>query len=512
MGITVEELVTKYTFDIDSKALTALNKELNGTRDLLKGFSVIVGGAAAAIFGIAKTTANAGEDALKASQKFGISAQSYQEFMYAARGEADALRTSFLFLNKSVAEVAKGNKETQKEFAKLGIVNPQAYKSEDLIMRLADSFKRMPNDASRTAAAVGIFGKQGANLLPFLVQGSAEIKRLREEAKETGYVLTDEAVAASDEFNDSLDDLHNTLLGVRNTVGVELIKVLKPLMDQFREWLIVNRKILAQDLGEFFKGLGEFLKITWKAALGLSRAVMGLSKIFGGFTNVVKIAAFALGLFAATRVLHNIGLVSMFIYKAVTAMTLFGNAALIAQAKLMAIPILIGAAIVAVGLILEDIVAFFRGEDSITGLIVEAFGSGIEWAKNKLTEFMGWLQEKMTAVGQFIAERLANIFSPLTMGMGFLQRGLNAVLGVKGGTTVGSAPATSLAGQMSPTTAPSGVGSTAVMNSSPTINQVINVGQGSDPVEIGRQTQKGTTKSLDLQLREANRAFTPGGR
>jgi hypothetical protein len=76
-----------------------------------------------------------------------------------------------------------------------------------------------------------IFGKNGADMMPFLELGPEQIKALGIEAGKYGTVLDEKAIAATAKFKDQLDILENKLDGLKVKVGTALIPILTAMAD-----------------------------------------------------------------------------------------------------------------------------------------------------------------------------------------------------------------------------------------------------------------------------------------
>lgn len=544
MALTVRELITKWGFDVDDKPL----KKMDAKIAELKSSLFMVGGAAAAaagtLFGIAKTTADAGDHALKMSQKLGIGVEALQELQFAAKlsdVSSEQLGQSLGLLSKNLTAAKGGNKEAIKSFAVLGekvsgLVRVGA-PTDDVLGAIADRFSRMPDGAKKATIAMDLFGKSGKDLIPLLNQGSKGIEETRKRARELGVVLSEDTAQASEVFNDSLTELFGALTGVRNIIGSKLIPMLTPLIQALTDWIAVNKELIAQDLGEIVSALGDFLKFTFKWASALVRSIIQMSKVFGGLNNILKIAVGLFALFAAFRTISAIGGIAMAVFDVIKAIRGLNIALMIANAQALLIPALIGLAIIALGLIIEDVVAFFQGKDSITGRVVgwfqEAFPTLTTIIKQVFEVVKFYI---MTVIAQFqlwvkvigaVANAIASVLMPVftwlwenglkpvldAMAKIFSFGGsiLTKVLGVVSGAAVEGqkALASQGLGGLTPSTAPV----TNAQNNTSQQNNVkveVNVPPGTDPSMVGNAVSSGVQKSLDNVLRPTQRAFAGG--
>jgi hypothetical protein len=522
----LDELVALLSFDIDDKNLQAFNKKIDEGMTLMAGFSATIVAAGGTLFAIAQSTANAGDEASKMAQKFGIGKQAYQELMYAARGEAGALAGSMTFLSKAVDAANGGGKEQLETFKKLGVQYKDAHgkmkPTEDLIMDIAEGMAKMPDGTDKAALAMNLFGKSGTELIPFLNQGSKEIAKLRQEASDLGYVLDDEAIANSEAFNDGIDDMMNMVKGLRNTIGAGLMPVITGIVKKLQSFVKENRAIIATRLERFFSILADYAEKGWKIMTAMWDAANGLANVFGGLENVLQAVAYAMLAFASAKILFTIGSLIGLVGKLGTAFTIM-------NAKALMIPILIGAAVVALGLIIEDIVAFFQGKDSVTGIIVEKFKA-----------MFGFLEEKFMSLGPLLKGIITVVLTPLRMLINGFQTLIDIISVVRGkmsvgdflknaggrflnnlGVTDGSLKgAIGLSNLASGSNASSGSGVqpknsdfVSPLQSSQQQNNIempmtINVGAGTDPFAVGKEVQTQVGGGLEKTLRGTHRQFS----
>ena len=226
-------------------------KRFDGLGETLGKISKAAGVALAAIgtaavaagkkmYDMAKQTAAAGDEIDKESQKLGLSAETYQKLNYAL----DLSGASISDLSKGVktitADLAKaqnGVEGSTKKFDALGISvqnTDGTFKSqEEVLLETIDALAKMDDETQRNAAAQEIFGKSAQELNPLLNAGADGIKSLMQEAEKFGMVMSNEAVANSAAFNDSLDRLSGTMDGLRNRMIADLLPGLTQITDGF---------------------------------------------------------------------------------------------------------------------------------------------------------------------------------------------------------------------------------------------------------------------------------------
>lgn len=96
----------------------------------------------------------------------------------------------------------------------------------ELLPNLADQFQKMPDGPAKTARAMQLFGKSGADLIPLLNKGSAGVDELMAKADELGVTLGDKDVAAMKEANKNSRLWHASLESVQLQIGRYVLPVL----------------------------------------------------------------------------------------------------------------------------------------------------------------------------------------------------------------------------------------------------------------------------------------------
>lgn len=519
----IQELVAKLSLQVDTKALDQFQNKMGNLRDSLLTLGAPVAAAAGVMFGFAKTTADVGDEAIKTSQKVGVNVETLQEMQYAA-GLADVsnegLATGLKFLSKNLFEATSGAKGQLETFKKLNIAykdgNGKVRDTADVMMDAADRFAGMEDGPAKTALAMELFGKAGSEMIPLLNGGSKGFREMAEEARAFGTVIDEDSARLSEEFNDNLTRTMRLGAGIRNMVGAKLIPIINGLNLKFMDFVKNNKQIIAQKIDKFFGTLGNVIEKTWNFAMALWDSFEGLAQVFGGVENLITAAAYAMAIFAGAKVLFAIG-------QMVGAVMGLGHAFTLANAKALLIPILIGAAVVALGLIIEDIVAFFQGKDSVTGVIVEKFKSLFEYLNEGfqgmgvgVRTFVAILLTPFRAIMSQIQNAI-DLISVLRGKMSLADAGKNMMGRLKNTFDIGSAN-DSLKTAMGFADGSQGappVGETSsgagTQNNNVTQTITVNAGTDSNPVEIGREVGRAVNNPLDNILRGSSRSFAGAG-
>ena len=399
---TIRELVISFGFDVDDAPLKKMETALDDLKSGFLAISAAAVGAAATIFGIAKSTANAADAIKDTSIAVGISYEMLQKLGYAATlsgASQEELADSLRQLARASVDAKDANSETSKAFRQMGVQALDAAGNlkapDDLLLSLSDAFKKMPPGIQKSALAMQFFGRSGSRMIQFLDNGSQGLRDLGKEAVDLGIIIDDAAIASGAEFNDTLDSLIATAKGVMRIIGTGVIPIISELMIDMRGWIKANRELIKTKLQAFIQLLSKYLSQLWRVLTAVYYVFRGLvvgidnfTKSLGGFTTVLKTLGTLIGL-------YFLGRMGMALYDVAKGFLAIGKAAIIAWRSALLMPILIGAAIVGAFLIIEDFIAWLDGRPSTLGFIL----------KNKdkiLATLSGWLDSILEYTYKFL--------------------------------------------------------------------------------------------------------------
>ncbi|NEI52720.1 hypothetical protein GR217_34440 [Rhizobium leguminosarum] len=235
-------------FDAFASNLVTTGKRL---AYVFAGINTAAIGAYTAIAAVAKSGADAADQAGKAAQKTGLQIDAYGRLAFAAEQNdvaADAFGASMSKLNKLIGEAAGGSKTAKAQFAALGVSLTDAKgrlrPTEQIIQDLAERFSKMPDGAKKSAAAIAVFGKAGAALIPFLNAGKKGLIEMGETAEHLGIVFTESQSEIGDALGDTLDELQKAVTGMKNQIGLLFAPAITATAAQFRDVLLANREAI----------------------------------------------------------------------------------------------------------------------------------------------------------------------------------------------------------------------------------------------------------------------------
>ena len=223
-----------------NKALGNTEKQANQTGGALGRIKGAAGGLAGALGGLVPAVGIAGLAALgkrsidaadnlnDLSQRTGVAVESLSRFGRAAEDSGTSLDS----VAKSMGKLAKGivdpASKTSEALKSIGISSTDAsgkIRSMDAVMLdIADRFQKMPDGAEKTALAMQLFGKSGAELIPMLNGG-------REALSQYSATIDTEMAQAADKFNDSINAIGASVAGPFN----QAITALLPFITQMAQ-------------------------------------------------------------------------------------------------------------------------------------------------------------------------------------------------------------------------------------------------------------------------------------
>jgi len=240
--VSLEANTAKFTSGMDKAAYQsqqAMNKMKRDAEMVGKAFGLMAVAGAGALVVMVKSSLNAMDSMSKLAQKTGTTVESLSALSYAADLSGvttESLGSAIIKLSKNMSDAQQGIGDARKAFDALGIsVNNSdgSLKNSGIVIsELAGKFAGFRDGAEKTALAVAIFGKSGADLIPLLNNGADGIKTMTDEAARFGLVMDTQASKAAEKFNDDMTRLTKTKEAFANAVTVSVLPVLQAVADE----------------------------------------------------------------------------------------------------------------------------------------------------------------------------------------------------------------------------------------------------------------------------------------
>lgn len=173
------------------------------------GTAAAITAATVAVFKVADSVAAVGDEIDKQSQKLGISAQAYQEWdaiLGHCGASMDSLKEGMKTLSKAIAD-GSADQVAAFEAVGLSIDDVKQMSTEDVFAAVITGLQGMEEGAERTSIAATLLGESAQELGPLLNTSAEATEEMRQTVNDLGGVMSDDAVAASAQFKDALQDL-----------------------------------------------------------------------------------------------------------------------------------------------------------------------------------------------------------------------------------------------------------------------------------------------------------------
>ncbi|HNN37338.1 MAG TPA: hypothetical protein PKI23_10155, partial [Pseudomonadales bacterium] len=222
---------TKTAFDSIKRGLGGLTDTAKSVNGVLANLGVAV--SVAGLTAMVKSAIDTGDALDEMSQRVGVSVETLSVWKPAAEQSGvsgESFEKGLRKLSTTMLEAATGSEDAARGFSAVGV----EFKNQDgtlratdqVLLDLAERFKAMPDGAEKTALAVQLFGKSGAELIPFLNQGRDGINELAAEMQALGVQMSSETAAQAGNFNDALDKLKLATTSIGNQIIASLLPAL----------------------------------------------------------------------------------------------------------------------------------------------------------------------------------------------------------------------------------------------------------------------------------------------
>ena len=454
--------MTRSTSSFANKTVGAFKRVNAATNRVIGGMANLQNAAVVAISGVAikkaydlaTGVAEVGDEAAKTGKMLGLTAESLQEFRFAADRQgvsSSTLESSFLALTKRTGELKLGTGSLYSFLNKTGnkaLIDQlkNTNNTEEAFALLTKEIEKIEDPTKKAAFASAAFSRSGIAMTKVMDAGSEGIAALREEARMYGGVMSNEAAASSEGFLDAQTNMDFAIKGLTNTLGSELMPHIKAIIESITNWVTANKDIIKTNIDSFISKVSNaisFLKdnsdillttlkfvagafLAMKAGILAYKGVMLLTEIAQVAYNVA--GGITIALTKGATVATNASKVAHAAYAVTTgivtvAQWLF-NAALTAGAAAMTIltsPItlvILGilaltAAVAAIIYYWEDIVKWVKMSDNVFAEFIrnsiDKLSVGLEyivelWGKIKNSGFVKGIGKAVNAVSDFFGD------------------------------------------------------------------------------------------------------------
>jgi len=400
-----------------------LNSASNATNDASNSVGVfdialgnlVAGGISSAISGLTdfmSSAISAGDEIDKNSQRANMSTDTYQEWAHVLElggGSASSLTTATKTLSNVITDAGNGGASAAEKLNSIGLSYEQiaALSPEEQFEAVVYALADMEEGSERTAAAQDLLGRAGMDLIPTLNSGKDAIEDMRTEAHDLGLVLSEDTVAASAAFNDSLTNLKGAVTGIAGNLMGELMPSLQGITDGLTG-LVSGSMSADEAVSMMSEGVSELLSTVTDMLIEgipmlLDMATQLFTAILDALPPIIVQLAEALPELVDTVVTTLLDNLPVLLDAAVTFFL----------AIVDSIPTIIDALVEALPMIIDSIVSFLTDEDGLTKLMnatVQLFMGLVQAIPTIIVNLVAALPDILAAIVSTIVGWVSDIF------------------------------------------------------------------------------------------------------
>lgn len=230
---------------------TQLNGAVKSVEDTVSKIKTAFGGLGA-IFSIAsiadltKDALSFGDELQKATAKTGLQATAISQLAFAAKQvniDLPELVSTFDKMEKSISSATTGTAASKLTFDALGISLAQlkTLSPDQQFEEIANQISKLADPADKARAALTIFGRAGADLLPLFEQGAAGIEAARQKAVDFGASLDTDQIAKLATANTAVKDLGASFSALASTLVAKVAPSISGFFDSITNAITDNK-------------------------------------------------------------------------------------------------------------------------------------------------------------------------------------------------------------------------------------------------------------------------------
>lgn len=357
----VTELLGYIGLDVDDASFNEAEQSVKDVTKVMAGLITVAASAATAVTGAAYAMvndfANTATEIDQLTKRLNVNAEAFQATAFAAKSfgiEQDQLADGMKELSMRAGEFALDGKANADAFGEIGITQAQVKQYgnniEGLFRLVRNKLSEVKEQGKRQFLADALFGGGLADVGgEFFSQTSENIASLQKQARESGMVISQENLDMAREYTREMESLQARIKGLWNIVASNLLPIFTRITRQMKEFFDLHGDEIVNGLTAAINGLITAIKYLGVAAAIAMPYLIGSAAI-ASWAKLIALTNALTAAFATMRV-----------------------GALLAWAAAAAGPVLVGLAIGALILAIQDVYTYFTGGDSVTGRIIESF-------------------------------------------------------------------------------------------------------------------------------------------
>lgn len=252
-----------------------------------KGISTVATGVVGALVGNAYQASRTADDLNTLSKQTGLSVEELQKMQYAS----DRIDVSMGDMTGSIAKLTKQMSSGSDVFETLGVEITDSEgnmrSATDVWYDSLEALSKIENETERDALAMDLFGKSANSLAGIVDDGGQALRDMGDEAERNGLILSGEALANANVFNDAIDRLKATAGQAFLEAGASLATTLVPALEKLVGVVV--------EVLKWFSDLDGKTQAIILTVAGVVASISPLASLFSKITTIVSTLGSVIG-------------------------------------------------------------------------------------------------------------------------------------------------------------------------------------------------------------------------
>jgi len=217
-----------------------------------------------------------GDNIDKMSQKMGLSAQAYQEWDFILQHSGASIDS----MQRGMMTLTQAAENGSDAFEALGLSQEDvaSMSQDELFSAVIAGLQGVDDAGQRAVLAQKLLGGAAKELGPLLNTSAEDTEAMRQQVHELGGVMSDEAVKASAQFQDSLQNMKTALNGAKTQMLSQFLPSMSKVMDGLSALFSGDKggiEMIANGVKEFTAQIQEIVPELIEAATAILEPVIG---------------------------------------------------------------------------------------------------------------------------------------------------------------------------------------------------------------------------------------------
>jgi hypothetical protein len=261
-----------------NESLASLNEGIESINKSFATLGAVLGGGVIGeeFMEMGKRAGEFGEQVSIASEKTGLSTTDIQGLGFAATEAGSSMAditTAMDRLALKLSETGDKSNTTSRAFQAMGIsmAEVKGQSPAAVLDLIADRFANAADGANKTAVAMALFGRAGAQMIPLLNQGANALDAQNQKAQALGITLSGNTIATLKEMNEQFKEQQQVSSALWNTIGAQLAPAFMTLSRAF--------EASEQKGGQFARSMSAIGDVVIWATSLISTQIEGFQKL-----------------------------------------------------------------------------------------------------------------------------------------------------------------------------------------------------------------------------------------